>query len=279
MFRGLVAVTLSSVLLFGCGARDSGRERAPVRSYITHTVKYSGETLGAIAAWYTGSAGNWSRILDANPGLKVNRIRMGDEILIPYEIVRKEQPMPQRFVSGKAKTEAPTAELRSATDDRTAGELQPAGDAAAASGTEDTEDGPAAAESMPVDSGAGEADSIFSAVAKAVAEKQAELDKKKGAAASSELDQASSLDRGEGAPSAAPHKVATDHGSSGTAADSVEVAAEGVPPAEPPSLVGDAEEVRRANVAAAEEARKAALAEVEQALLEAQNSAGTAAGN
>jgi nucleoid-associated protein YgaU len=48
----------------------------------THVVK-AGETLGVIAAKEYGSAKQWKRILDANPGLDPARLHLGQRLVIP----------------------------------------------------------------------------------------------------------------------------------------------------------------------------------------------------
>jgi LysM repeat protein len=67
-----------------------------------HTVRRSGETLVAISSWYTGSADNWKRLVDVNNGLNPRRIRVGDEILIPEELMKTHQSMPANFMTSKA---------------------------------------------------------------------------------------------------------------------------------------------------------------------------------
>ena len=69
---------------------------------ITHEVKYPGETLGVIASWYTGKASNWKQIAEANPSLNPSKIRLGDEIMIPLEIVQNDQSLPQEFIQNKS---------------------------------------------------------------------------------------------------------------------------------------------------------------------------------
>jgi hypothetical protein len=64
---------------------------------LEHTVKWSGETLGIISKWYTGSTANWEAISKANPEIKPNRIRLGDKILIPGALVKNREPMPREF--------------------------------------------------------------------------------------------------------------------------------------------------------------------------------------
>ena len=63
------------------------------RPYV-HKVRYSGEILISIAEWYTGSRNNWTVIAKANPGLDPNRIFIGDTILIPENLLKRRDPMP-----------------------------------------------------------------------------------------------------------------------------------------------------------------------------------------
>ena len=72
----------------------------PVQADLEHVVKFKGETLGIIANWYTGKTANWSVIQKANTGLKPEKIRIGDKILIPSGIVVKNAPLPEAFVKG-----------------------------------------------------------------------------------------------------------------------------------------------------------------------------------
>jgi len=74
-----------------------------------HDVRRSGETLIAISRWYTGSADNWKRLVQANNGLNPQRINVGDKILIPGELMKTQQPMPADFMASKTQEKrAPT---------------------------------------------------------------------------------------------------------------------------------------------------------------------------
>ena len=64
-----------------------------------HEVRYSGETLISIAKWYTGSRDNWITIAKANPYLNPNRIFIGDNILIPENLLKRRDPMPLSFLN------------------------------------------------------------------------------------------------------------------------------------------------------------------------------------
>ena len=72
------------------------------RRYHVHEVRWSGETLSHIALWYTGSAINWGKIAEANPGLKPKSINIGDTILIPEEFLKVREPMPRDHVQSLA---------------------------------------------------------------------------------------------------------------------------------------------------------------------------------
>ena len=63
-----------------------------------HTVALQGETLSAIAKWYTGSANNWRELAAANPDLDPNRIFLGNEIVIPEDLLITRDPLPQSFL-------------------------------------------------------------------------------------------------------------------------------------------------------------------------------------
>jgi nucleoid-associated protein YgaU len=67
-----------------------------------HTVSRSGETLVAISSWYTGSADNWKRLVEANNGLNPRRIKVGDKILIPAALMKTQMTMPVDFMNPSA---------------------------------------------------------------------------------------------------------------------------------------------------------------------------------
>ena len=65
---------------------------------IEHTIRFSGETLGVIAAWYTGKASNWELLRDANPGVNPKKMRPGQLIRIPEGIATRHEPFGKEFV-------------------------------------------------------------------------------------------------------------------------------------------------------------------------------------
>ena len=76
--------------------------------YYVHRIKYSGETLMAIARWYTGDGNNWKKLLQVNDGLNPLRMRLGLEVRIPQELLITRKPMPKSALSvRRAQTERP----------------------------------------------------------------------------------------------------------------------------------------------------------------------------
>jgi len=68
-------------------------------NYFEHKVQWSGESLSLIAKWYTGQYANWKALAQANPGLKPDRIDIGNIICIPPEIMITKKPLPYKIVA------------------------------------------------------------------------------------------------------------------------------------------------------------------------------------
>lgn len=103
----LISIILTCLFFFvGCSGMDNSKKAPPAPTYFQHTVKYSGETLAAISEWYTGQVSNWKLIANANPSLKPERIKIGNIINIPTNLVKKTKPFPKPTVKVKPKVEA-----------------------------------------------------------------------------------------------------------------------------------------------------------------------------
>ncbi len=101
---------------------------------VRHTVKTQGETLYAIAAWYTGQGQNWKLLVDANPGLNPNRMRIGEVIRIPRKLVLRMQPMPIVSTSSKPKV----SRRASAQPDAESSDTESSGTGSSDTGSSDT---------------------------------------------------------------------------------------------------------------------------------------------
>ena len=82
---------------------NSADHRSSATETFQHVVQ-PGETLGMIADWYTGKSSNWKQIVDVNPGLRPERMRVGQIVLIPRSILIKDTPIPRGYVSAKKKS-------------------------------------------------------------------------------------------------------------------------------------------------------------------------------
>jgi hypothetical protein len=63
-----------------------------------HHVEWRGQTLGAIARWYTGKFDNWKKLTKpVNPDLErcCSSLRVGREVVIPRELLVRTDPMPK----------------------------------------------------------------------------------------------------------------------------------------------------------------------------------------
>ena len=104
VFLILLVGLLSVGVLAGCSTPPPPPPPPPAApppakpSSVEHTIQYKGETLGLISKWYTGNPANWNLIIQANPGLKPNRMNLGNVITIPGDIVTRREPMPKSFI-------------------------------------------------------------------------------------------------------------------------------------------------------------------------------------
>lgn len=71
---------------------------APVKEKpFTHKVRWAGETLNRISWWYTGSGENWPAIAKANPGFDPKSMMIGDLIIIPRHLLKRQEPMTKEY--------------------------------------------------------------------------------------------------------------------------------------------------------------------------------------
>ncbi len=74
------------------------KEEPKVPQYLEHVVRWSGESFSLISKWYTGKFSNWKALVKANPEINPRRMRKGQIIRIPMELVKTQEPMPKSFV-------------------------------------------------------------------------------------------------------------------------------------------------------------------------------------
>lgn len=97
----LTALLPLALILTSCSAPKSNPAPAPEpeEEFAYHKIKYSGETVAVISAWYTKSAKNWPEIVDANPKMVPSKLRIGDYVRIPKRLISRNSSLPQDFVA------------------------------------------------------------------------------------------------------------------------------------------------------------------------------------
>ena len=76
---------------------------------LIHEIQWGHETLYTIAMWYTGKANHWRRLVDANPGIKPRRMRIGDKVRIPGPLLITRRPMPEDYLKPASAPKRKTA--------------------------------------------------------------------------------------------------------------------------------------------------------------------------
>ena len=84
-----------------------------------HKVRWSEESLSAIARWYTGNTRNARILAKITPNLRGEDLRPGDVIFIPQELSRRVEPMTHSYARryGKAAPPGKPSETKTAEPD------------------------------------------------------------------------------------------------------------------------------------------------------------------
>ncbi len=67
------------------------------RCYV-HQVRWPEESLERVAQWYTGSGANWKILARSTPNLQPKRLRKGNVVFIPVDLLQIDTPMPRQYV-------------------------------------------------------------------------------------------------------------------------------------------------------------------------------------
>lgn len=119
-------LTVLSILLLSACAKPAPQRESSTR-YLYHTVTYPGETLGLIASWYTGSVQNWEEIANENSGIKANKIRIGDTVRIPEDLLSRREPLTKKAVEAYNRKVAPV-DVKTGVSTTTQADAGPAND-------------------------------------------------------------------------------------------------------------------------------------------------------
>ena len=68
-------------------------------AYFIHTSRWSWETLGIVADWYTGDSRNWKKLAEINPDVDSKKVAVGSEIFIPVNLLKTRKDLPESYAS------------------------------------------------------------------------------------------------------------------------------------------------------------------------------------
>lgn len=85
------------VCMTGCSSL-SAPALVEKNTLFAHQIRYSGESLSVIAKWYTGKIANWKVLQRSNPDINAHHMSIGDTVYIPHKLMKRQDPLPQRFV-------------------------------------------------------------------------------------------------------------------------------------------------------------------------------------
>ena len=74
---------------------DAKRKNSDV--YFLHTSRWSWETLGVVADWYTGDSSNGKKLAEINPDVNAQKLVAGSEIFIPVKLLKTREALPQNY--------------------------------------------------------------------------------------------------------------------------------------------------------------------------------------
>ena len=95
--------TVKETLNFSDSESSTAAEKKNGDVYFVHTSRYSWETLGIVADWYTDDSKNQKVLAEINPDVDPKKIKTGSEIFIPVRLLKTRKPLPQNFASAYCK--------------------------------------------------------------------------------------------------------------------------------------------------------------------------------
>jgi hypothetical protein len=95
-----VTESVKNTLNFGDSDDD---KRKNSDAYFIHTSRWSWETLGIVADWYTGDSRNWRKLAEINPDIDSQKIATGSEIFIPVNLLKTREALPQNYAGDYCK--------------------------------------------------------------------------------------------------------------------------------------------------------------------------------
>ncbi len=77
--------------------------------YYVHQVRWPEESIERVAQWYTGSGANWKILARSTPNLQPKRLRKGNVVFIPIDLLQIDTPMPRQYVQRRRPSKTSSA--------------------------------------------------------------------------------------------------------------------------------------------------------------------------
>jgi cytochrome c551/c552/predicted component of type VI protein secretion system len=98
-----VSETFKETLNISDSETSADAKRKNTDVYFLHTSRWSWETLGVVADWYTGDSSNWKKLAKINPDVNVQKLVAGSEIFIPVKLLKTREKLPQNYAAKSCK--------------------------------------------------------------------------------------------------------------------------------------------------------------------------------
>ena len=92
-----VSETFKETLNISDSETSADAKRKNTDVYFLHTSRWSWETLGVVADWYTGDSSNGEKLAAINPDVNAEKLVAGSEIFIPVKLLKTREALPKNY--------------------------------------------------------------------------------------------------------------------------------------------------------------------------------------
>ena len=92
-----VSDTFKETLNISDSETSADAKRKNTEVYFLHTSRWSWETLGVVADWYTGDSSNGEKLAAINPDVNAEKLVAGSEIFIPVKLLKTREALPENY--------------------------------------------------------------------------------------------------------------------------------------------------------------------------------------
>jgi hypothetical protein len=102
-WKASVTDTFNETFNFSDSESPTRTDQVKNDTYFIHTSRWSWETLGVLADWYTKDSRNWKKLADINPDVNPQKIAPGSEVFIPVKLLKTRQALPKNYAGNYCK--------------------------------------------------------------------------------------------------------------------------------------------------------------------------------